>query len=78
MFIFFSSMGSESKTTITEVPWGTVKGQEVKKFTLKNGNNQEVDVTSYGAIITAVRTPDKSGKVEDVALGFDKVDGKFL
>lgn len=63
--------------TITMTVWGTVNGQEVKKFTLKNKAGQEVDVISYGATVTAIRTPDKHGNIEDVVLGFDNVEGTF-
>lgn len=56
-------------------PWGSVQGKEVKLFTLKNNNKQEVDVLNYGATIRAVRTLDKSGNVADVVLGFDDIDG---
>ncbi|CAD6230562.1 GSCOCG00006821001-RA-CDS [Cotesia congregata] len=55
-------------------PWGSVEGKEVKLFTLKNNNNQEVDVLNYGATIRAVRTLDKSGNIADVVLGFDDID----
>lgn len=62
-------------TKITEQSWDKIGGEEVKKFTLKNDVNQEVDVISYGATVTAVRTPDKSGKIEDVVCGFDNLEG---
>ncbi|KAJ8684002.1 hypothetical protein QAD02_019794 [Eretmocerus hayati] len=60
---------------ITVQPWGTVDGKEVQKFTLKNSQNQEVDIISYGATITAVRTPDKNKVIDDVVLGFDDIAG---
>ncbi|XP_011146181.1 aldose 1-epimerase isoform X2 [Harpegnathos saltator] len=61
--------------TITMTTWGTVNGQEVKKFTLKNKVGQEVDIVTYGATVTAIRTPDKHGNIEDVVLGFDNIEG---
>lgn len=64
--------------TITMTTWGTVDGQEVKKFTLRNKAGQEVDVMSYGATVTAIRISDKHGNIEDVVLGFDNVEGTFL
>lgn len=64
--------------TITMTTWGMVNGQEVKKFTLKNKVGQEVDVVTYGATVTAIKTPDKHGNIEDVVLGFDKVEGIFV
>ncbi|XP_057319039.1 galactose mutarotase isoform X2 [Microplitis mediator] len=61
--------------TIEVKPWGNFAGKEVKLFTLKNNNGQEVDVLNYGATIRAVRTPDKSGRISDVVLGFDDING---
>jgi len=34
----------------------------------------EVELVEYGAIITALRTPDRLGKLGDVVLGFDTLD----
>lgn len=58
--------------------WGIIEGKEVIKYTLTNKANQQVDVVSYGAIIAGVRTPDKNGKIADVALGFDNLNGKRI
>lgn len=69
-------MDNTKKATIDMQSWGYVDGKVVKKFTIRNGNNQEVDVISYGATVTAIRTPDKNGKVADVVLGFDNIEGK--
>ncbi|XP_048506153.1 uncharacterized protein LOC105691574 isoform X3 [Athalia rosae] len=56
-------------------PWGSVNGQVVEKFTMKNAHGLEVDVLSYGATIQAIRTPDKHGNIADVVLGFDNIEG---
>lgn len=70
-------MSSKPMDRVKMESWGTVNNKEVKKFTLKNLNKQEVDIISYGAIITAIRTPDKSGKIDDVVCGFDNIEGIF-
>ncbi len=46
-------------------------------FTLSNGKGAEVDISNYGGIVVAVRVPDKSGKIEDVVLGFSSVEGYY-
>ena len=43
--------------------------------TLADGHGLEVRVSSYGASLTAIRTPDRAGLVEDVLLGFDTLAG---
>lgn len=70
-------MATTMQGSVTTTTWGSVNGQEVKKFTLKNQAGQEVDVISYGATITSIRTPDKEGNVADVVLGFDDIKGNF-
>ena len=37
--------------------------------------NSFVQLISYGAAIRTLRVPDRNGKVEDVTLGFDDLDG---
>jgi len=52
----------------------TPEGKEVFKYTLKNHKGMEVDIISYGAIITAIRVPDKNHEPGDVVLGFDTLE----
>ncbi|MEN8156870.1 MAG: aldose epimerase family protein [Bacteroidota bacterium] len=58
--------------------FGTLPGgREVHKYTMKNNHGMEVDVITYGAIITAIRIPDSSNEPGDVVLGFDTL-GEYL
>jgi aldose 1-epimerase len=50
------------------------EGKEVFKYTLKNHQGMEVDIISYGAIITAIRVPDRNHEPGDVVLGFDTLE----
>ena len=52
----------------------TASGEQVKIYTLKGGNT-EVDIMDLGGTIVSIRTPDKSGKIVDVSLGYDNVAG---
>jgi aldose 1-epimerase len=49
-------------------------GTPVKLYTLKNPNGVTVRITEFGAIITEIHAPDRSGKDADVVLGFDNLD----
>ena len=49
-------------------------GTGVERFTLRNDRGLEVAVITYGAILTAIKTPDRTGRVADVALGFDDLE----
>jgi len=47
----------------------------VELFTFTNARSVEVRAMTYGAIITALRTPDRAGRLDDVVLGFDSLAG---
>jgi len=51
----------------------TRDGAEVDRFTLRNAHGLEVQVITYGAIITTLRTPDRTGRIDDIVLGFDRL-----
>lgn len=53
----------------------TPTGTDVEIYTLTNKNGVEVKITNYGATITSIKVPDKNGKFDDVALGYDSLDG---
>ena len=57
-------------------PFGRLPdGRSVELFTLTNPHGVEVRVMTYGAIITSIRTPDRSGRLADIVLGFDSLAG---
>ena len=53
----------------------TREGKEVKRYKLTNKNGVEADFLDYGAVLAGLLLPDKDGKLEDVALGYDSVEG---
>jgi aldose 1-epimerase len=58
--------------TVTQAPFGAMSdGAAVHLFTLKNSHGVEVRAMDYGATIISIRTPDRSGRFDDVVLGFD-------
>ncbi|MGA7712393.1 MAG: aldose epimerase family protein [Rhizomicrobium sp.] len=60
---------------IQKAPFGqTASGEPVEVYTLTNKNGLEAKIMTYGATIVSLKTPDKSGKLEDIVLGFDSVD----
>jgi aldose 1-epimerase len=75
-----STATTEAKTSmsIKKEPFGKTKdGTEVQLYTLSNEKGMQVKITNYGAIITAILTPDKQGKTGDVVLGFDNMDNGY-
>lgn len=45
------------------------------RYTLTNQNNITVRIINFGATITDILIPDRQGKIEDVNLGFDDIQG---
>ena len=50
-------------------------GTEIEEYTLRSAKGATAKVITYGATLTELWVPDKSGKSEDVVLGFDNLDG---
>jgi aldose 1-epimerase len=53
----------------------TQDGKPVDVYTITNSHGMEVRAINYGGIIVSLRVPDKNLKLDDVVLGFDKLDG---
>ncbi|HEX4602314.1 MAG TPA: aldose epimerase family protein [Gemmatimonadales bacterium] len=64
-----------TRASVTRAPFGhTPDGTRVELFTLTNGRGVEVRAMSYGGIIVSLRAPDRAGHVDDVVLGYDRLD----
>ena len=49
-------------------------GEDIYLFTLTNAKGTEVSITNYGAIITSFKVKQANGAINDIVLGFDKVE----
>ena len=58
---------------ITKQAWGGV-GVAHGQGILTNARGMEVKISNYGGIITSIRVPDRTGKMENVTLGFDRLE----
>jgi len=52
----------------------TIDDKQTNLYFLKNGNIQAA-ITNYGGRIVGLCTPDKTGKMGDIVLGFSSIDG---
>ncbi|QDH17091.1 aldose epimerase family protein [Swingsia samuiensis] len=67
---------AQARPTVLSQPWGaTPDGQAVRIVTLKNDHNVTARVITYGGIIQSVETPNREGKLQDVVLGFNNLNG---
>jgi aldose 1-epimerase len=53
----------------------TLNGQDIQIFRLTNANGLIADITNYGGKVVRLMVPDRNGKLEDVVLGFDDIEG---
>ncbi len=60
--------------SISSEPFGTVDGQQVDIYTLKNSSGMTVKIMTYGGIIQSIEVPDRKGRFDNVTLGFDNLD----
>ncbi|WP_432753337.1 aldose epimerase family protein [Streptomyces sp. JL2001] len=59
---------------ITQEPFGSVEGTDVRRWTLERGGIR-VRVLTYGGIVQSVQVPDRDGVPGDVVLGFPDLTG---
>jgi aldose 1-epimerase len=71
-----TSTNDNKGPTIMKDAFGTTKsGEKVDIYTLTNSKGCAVKITNYGGIVTSLTVPDKNGKLCDVVLGHDNLDG---
>lgn len=73
-FFCLSGLTSSQKLSIEKKTFGTLSsGEEVRLFTLRNSQGMQVGILDYGGIITSLMAPDKTGRYQDVVLGFENL-----
>ena len=53
----------------------TLEGKDVDIFKLSNNNGMVAEISNYGGVVVSLMVPDKNGKIDDVVLGYDKLEG---
>jgi aldose 1-epimerase len=65
-----------TKVGVTKAPYGKLAdGTEIDQYTLTGAGGAIMKVITYGGIVTELKVPDKDGKLGDVCLGFDNLEG---
>ena len=54
--------------------FGTLDGQDVSLYTLRNERGFEVAITNYGGAVVSLKAPDRSGSFADVVLGYETLE----
>jgi len=69
-------LAAQSRRNVRHTPFGKMPdGQPVEIYTLTNANGVEVKAITFGGIITSLKVPDRAGKLADVVLGYETLDG---
>lgn len=59
------------ETSTTKVHFGNLdNGQQVEAYTLTNASGMQLEILSYGGIISKLLVPNRVGKLENIVLGF--------
>lgn len=63
---------------IVKEKFGTAKcGRDVYAYTLSNANGMQAKIINFGANLVSLLVPDKNGEVEDIVLGYDKLEDYY-
>ena len=64
----------EPQIRVTKVPYArTADDKAVDIITLRSPSGVEMTVLTYGGVIATLKTPDRSGALDDIVLGFDNL-----
>ena len=64
-----------SAGTVDTRPYGkTLDGTPVDQYVLTNARRMEVGIITYGGIITSITVPDRDGTLDNIVLGFGRLD----
>jgi aldose 1-epimerase len=75
LFLLLSFSVIKGQANITRESFGkTAAGESVDIFTLTNNLGMQAKITNYGAIVVSLKAPDRTGKMDDVVLGFNDLD----
>ncbi|MFN2340814.1 MAG: aldose epimerase family protein [Halanaerobium sp.] len=67
-----------SELSISKKEFGKLEdGRSADLYTLENENGMKVEITNFGGIIVRLYVPDRDGNLEDVVLGYDKLEQYF-
>ncbi|EJL63050.1 aldose epimerase family protein [Flavobacterium sp. CF136] len=70
-----STQEAKDSVTIEKSAYGTTpKGEKIESYKLKNHNGMEVDIITFGGIITDLKVPNKEGVSENVVTGFNSLE----
>ena len=65
---------SSARGAVTAAVFGRFAGNEVEIYTLTNAHGVEARIATYGASLVSLKTPDRHGHLDNIVLGFDRLE----
>ncbi|HWY53363.1 MAG TPA: aldose epimerase family protein [Terriglobales bacterium] len=66
---------AEAQSKMQKQSFGkTEDGQQTDLYILTNKHGMEAAITNYGGTVVSLKVPDRKGKIDDVVLGYDKLE----
>lgn len=70
-----SGLRAEANSKMQKQSFGkTDDGQQVDLYILTNKHGMEAAISNYGGTVVTLEVPDRDGKLDDVVLGYDKLE----
>jgi len=70
-----SGVRAEANSKMQKQSFGkTDDGQQVDLYILTNKHGMEAAISNYGGTVVTLEVPDRDGKLDDVVLGYDKLE----
>jgi len=66
---------SAGASKVEKLPFGDANGKPVDLYVLTDSGGMVAKIMTYGATLQELDTPDRSGRMDDVVLGFDSLAG---
>jgi len=67
-----------SEINISKKEFGKLEdGRTADLYTLENENGMKVEITNFGGIIVRLFVPNRDGQLDDIVLGYDKLEQYF-
>jgi aldose 1-epimerase len=73
--LFAGSARADGISKVEKLPFGHAGGKPVDLYVLTDSEGMVAKIMTYGATVTELDTPDRIGRMDDVVLGFDTLDG---
>jgi aldose 1-epimerase len=75
LFLCLAFLATIARAGVVEDSFGSLPdGTAVQRWTIVNSSGASVAVISYGATVISLKIPDRAGKLDDIVLGFDRLD----